>query len=140
MSLVKNSEVPRIKSLSYQTSSNVTTLPAKEGVDVTLAQGEAWIPIYFTPGSIKIIDKPFGDVPGGMAEITFEYPGHDVDYMEEIQTMLSGTIIMRIELTDGEYRLMGDEFIPCVVSVAWETGNKKTAYDMKVTGPLQMID
>lgn len=107
-----NNLVPVITGISFAPVSDIDTM--EQGTDrfrrvVTFLSQKDWIPVYFTPGTAELVEKPKDNDAGELFEISlkFLFPGDDEATLAALDPMTDRPVVVRIGYDHGGVKVIG---------------------------------
>jgi hypothetical protein len=135
--IAKNSNLtPAVCNIYYVPVEDVTSI--ESGTDrfhkvVTFKSQKDWIGIYSTPGSTEFTEKPKENDAGDLFEqlIKFSFPGEDDGNMASIDAVINHPVLVKIELSCGNSKLIGAMDNPAKLSQSMQISSKSAGLQLE---------
>jgi hypothetical protein len=78
-------------------------------VSVSLAAGKSWIPLYFTPGSAKLLITENNSFEGNSftTDLECSLPGSNEDFDKSVRAICEKPIVLQIILSNSDVLMLG---------------------------------
>jgi len=144
-----NSLIPVITHIMYQYQENFTMFAKSEKpfhVEVGLADGLFWIPVYFVPGSAELAEPSAEHAQGKLYNQLLKYrvPGDDSADLARLERLHTLPVIIKITFSDGIERIMGAPDNPALYASDFASSAKSTganaAFRCQASHRLRILD